>query len=40
MSTDQQLLATQRRAARRTAWLFAAIALAIYAGFMLSGVSR
>ncbi|GHH55751.1 MULTISPECIES: hypothetical protein [Gammaproteobacteria] len=30
--------AQQRRAARRTAWAVGLVALAIYAGFILSGV--
>ncbi|QNN45734.1 hypothetical protein H9L17_11065 [Thermomonas brevis] len=28
----------RRKRARRTAWLFAAIAVAVYAGFLLTGV--
>lgn len=28
----------RRKRARRTAWLFGAIALAVYAGFLLTGV--
>ena len=28
----------RRKRARRTAWLFAGIAVAVYAGFLLSGV--
>ena len=37
-STPAPQLASNRRAARRTAWLFAGIALAIYVGFLLMGM--
>ena len=37
-STPALQLARNRRAARRTAWMFAGIALAIYVGFLVMGV--
>ena len=35
--TNEQA-AARRRSVRRTAWLFAAVAVAIYVAFLLSGV--
>ena len=35
---DETRAAAQRKAARRTALLFAGIALAVYVGFLLTGV--
>jgi hypothetical protein len=35
---DEQQIAASRRRARRTALIVAAIAVAVYAGFILSGV--